>query len=55
LTTLSVAVAIDPERQFSDQLLGAEQGFGVIIEPQFMFDGGEKALYHCVVPAAALG
>jgi hypothetical protein len=45
VTTFLVVLAIDPERQFSDQLLGAEQVFGVIIEPQFMFEGGTNTFW----------
>jgi hypothetical protein len=32
-----------------------EQSFSIVIEVQFKFEGGKKALLNCVVPAAALG
>jgi len=55
VTTLAVVVTIDPEGQVPDQLLGAIQDLGIVIEVQFVFQGREEALHHCVVPAAALG
>jgi len=55
VTTLAVVVTVDPEGQVPDQLLGAVQDLGIVIEAQFVFEGGEKALHHGVVPAAALG
>ena len=55
MTTLAVVVTIDPEGQVPDQLLGAVQGHSIVIEAHLVFKGGEKALHHCVVPAAALG
>ena len=55
MTTLAVVVTVDPEGQVPDQLLGAVQDLGIVIEAQFVFEGGEEALHHGVVPAAALG
>jgi hypothetical protein len=52
---LTVLVTIDPEGQLPDQLLGAVQDLGIVIEAQFAFEDGEKALHHEVVPAASLG
>jgi hypothetical protein len=48
VTTLSVVVTVDLECQVPDQLLGAVQGHGGVIEAQFMFEGGEEALHHGV-------
>lgn len=55
MTTLAVVVTVDPEGQVPDQLLGAVQDLGIVIEAQFVFKGGEEALHHRVVPAAAFG
>jgi hypothetical protein len=55
VTTFTVVVTVDPKGQVPDQLLWAVQGHGIVIEIQFVFEGGEKALHHGVVPAAALG
>ena len=55
MTTLAGGVTVDPKGQVPDQLLRAVQDRGIVIEAQFMFEGGEKALHHGVVPAAALG
>jgi len=53
--TLTVVVTVDPKGQVHDQLLRAVQDLGIVIEVQFVFEGGEEALLHGVVPAAALG
>lgn len=50
---LTVVVTIDPEGQVPNQLLGAAQYFGTVIEVQFAFEGGEEALHHLVFPATA--
>ncbi len=55
MPAITVVVAADPEGQVTVQLLGAVQGHGIVIKLQFLFKGGEEALYHGVVPAAALG
>jgi len=55
VTTLAVVVTVDPKGQVPDQPLGAVQDLGIVIECQFVFEGGEKALHYGVVPAAALG
>jgi len=55
VTALAVVVTIDPEGHFSDQLLGAVQDCGIVIEIQFVFEGGEKALHLGVVPTAVFG
>ena len=53
--TLVIVVAIDPEGQVPDQLLGAIQDLGIIIKAKFVFKEGEEALHHSVISAAALG
>ena len=55
VTTLAVVVTVDPEGHLPDQLLWAVQDLCIVIEAQFVFEGGEEALHHGVVPAAALG
>jgi hypothetical protein len=55
VTTLAVVVTVDPELQTALQLLGRQQGLGVVIEIKFVLKGGEEALHHRVVPAVALG
>lgn len=55
MTTLAVVVAVDPEGELPDQLLRAVQDLGIVIEVEFVFEGGEEALHHSVVPATALG
>ena len=46
-------LTVDPEGQVPAQLLGAAQYFGIVIEAQFVFEGGEEALHYRVFPAAA--
>lgn len=36
-------------------MLGCNQDLSIVIEVQLQLEGGEKALHHRVVPAAALG
>jgi len=55
VTALSVVVTVDLEGQVSDQLLRAVKGLYIVIEVQLMFEGGEEALCHRVIPTAALG
>ena len=55
MTALAVVVTIDPEGHVPDRLLRAFQGLCIVIEVQFVFEGGEEALHHRVIPAAALG
>jgi len=55
VTTLAVVVTIHPEGHFPDQLLRSVQDLGIVIEAKFVFEGGEEAPHHSVVPAAALG
>ena len=55
MTALAVVVTVDPEGQLPDQLLRAFQGLCIVIEVQFVFEGGEKALHRRVIPATALG
>ena len=55
MTTLAVVVTLDPEGHFPDHLLGAVQDRDIVIEAQFVFEGGEETLHHGVVPAAAFG
>lgn len=54
MTTLAFVVPIDPECQISEQILRAAQGFGVIIEPQFMFEGVERAFHTALSQQQAL-
>ena len=37
-----VVVTVDPEGQAPDQLLGAVQDLGIVIEAQFVFESGEE-------------
>lgn len=53
MTAFAVVVTVDPEGQLPDQLLRAFQDLCIVIEVQFVFEGGEKALHHRVIPATA--
>jgi hypothetical protein len=55
VTTVAIVVNIDPEGLVPYQPLGAVDDLGIVIEAQFVFEGGEEALLKCVVQAAALG
>jgi hypothetical protein len=51
----TVVDTVDPKCLVPDQLLWAVQGHGIIIDLQFVLEGGEEALYYGVFTAAALG
>ena len=55
MTTFTVVVILNPERQIAQYLLGCEQHSPIVIEVQFKLEGGEETLHRGVVPAAALG
>ena len=55
VTMLAVIVTVGPEGQLPDQLLLAVQLLGLVIEAEFVFEGGEEALHQRILPAAALG
>jgi hypothetical protein len=55
VTPFAVVVTLDPKGQVTLQLLRREQDIGVIVEAQFVLEGGEEAFHHRVVSAAALG
>jgi hypothetical protein len=38
--TLAAVVTVDTLGQFPDQVLGAVQGLGIVIEAQLVFEGG---------------
>ena len=44
MTTFTVVVTVDPEGPMPDQLLGAVQAHGIVIEAQLVFEGGEESL-----------
>jgi len=50
--TLAAVVTVDTLGQCPDQLLGPDQGLGIVIEDQLVFEGGQKALNHCIAIAA---
>lgn len=43
---LAVVVPVDPEGKLPDQLLRAFQGLCIVIEAQYVFEGGEKPLHY---------
>ena len=55
MTTFTVVVTVDPKGQVPDQLLWAVQSCGIVVELQFMFEGGEEALHRGVVPVVTYG
>lgn len=54
VTALKVVVTGETEDQASLQLLGSQQGVGGGLDVQLVFEGGEKAFRHGVIPAATL-
>ena len=46
MTSLAVVVTVDLEGQVPDQLLGAVQDLGIVIEAQLLFEGGQYALHQ---------
>ena len=55
MAAFAVVVTIDPEGQITLQLFGSDAVLRVMVEVQFVLEGGEQALHHGVIPTAALG